>query len=133
MDDIFCLYFDEEIDQGIPSQPENIDEAIASFRKFNWQNEKAESAMKMLVFKSTDASEPAIFISSLTKDKWCVDTSILKRRPYLGPFFKKNIFRTFIDISRADTEKVLRELYTCSVSEFTALLERNESGEVFCT
>jgi len=131
MDDVYCLFFDEEIDQDMPLQPESAEEVVSVFRNFQWQSKSAESAMKLLVFKSSDASDPSLFISCLEKNKWCVDTSILKRRPYLGPFFKKTIFRTFIDLSKSDTEELLRIFYASSVGEFTALLENNESGEVF--
>ncbi|MBL4797931.1 MAG: hypothetical protein JKY50_11000 [Oleispira sp.] len=131
MDDIYCLFFDEEIDQDLPSQPENSEEAISIFRKFQWQNKHAESTMKLLIFKSSDGSDPSVFISCLTKDKWCVDTSILKRRQYLGPFFRKTIFRTFIDLGKSEVEELLRSFYGSSPGEFIALLERNESGEFF--
>jgi len=128
MNDVFCMFYDDELDQDVPLELANIVEAISAFTQFKWKNEQAESAMKLLIYRTTDDADPSLFISCLEPGMWCLDISLYQRRRYLGPFFKKNIYRGFMDLSQAESEKLIRLFCTAKVPELTAFLEKNESG-----
>jgi hypothetical protein len=130
MNDVFCMFYDDELDQDVPLEPANIAEAVAVFTKFNWKNEQAESVMKLLIYRSTDVGDPSLFISCLEEGMWCLDISLYQRRRYLGPFFKKNIHRSFMDLSQHESETLIRLFCTAPVPELTTFLEKNESGPV---
>jgi len=130
MNDVFCMFYDDELDQDVPFEPANIVEAISAFTQFKWKNEQEESAMKLLIYRTTDDADPSLFISCLEQGMWCLDISLYQRRRYLGPFFKKNIYRGFMDLSQIESEKLIRLFCTAKVPELTAFLEKNESGTV---
>ncbi|MFT4907912.1 MAG: hypothetical protein ACI978_001998 [Oleispira sp.] len=50
MEEIFCSYYDEEMEHDVPLQP-NLTEAISFFKNFVWENNNKDSTMKMLIFK----------------------------------------------------------------------------------
>lgn len=125
MDGIFCGYFDEEMEHDVPLQP-NLAEAISLFKSFDWKNKKLESAMKVLIFQIPDADDASLQISSLENNKWCVSAKVSNRRRFFGPFFKRDIFRIFIDFNKLATENLIRQFYQSSLSEFTALLKSGE-------
>lgn len=117
---VFCGYLDEEMDQDVPLTP-TLAEAISFFRNFIWENEKLESSMKILSFTILD--EAYLQISTLTENLWCVTASVSTRRRFLGPFFKRESFRIFLDINASETEKIIRLLYQDSLDELNELLK----------
>jgi hypothetical protein len=128
MNDVFCMFYDDELEQDVPLEPANIAQAVAVFTKFLWKNEQAESVMKMLIYKTTDACDPTLFISCLEEGMWCLDISLYQRRRFLGPFFRKNIHRSFMDLNKVESEKLIHAFCTLPASQLTILLEKNESG-----
>ncbi|MFT4764539.1 MAG: hypothetical protein ACI9OH_001634 [Oleispira sp.] len=117
---VFCGYLDEEMDQDVPLTP-TLAEAISFFRNFIWENEKSESSMKILSFTILD--EAYLQISTLTENLWCVTASVSTRRRFLGPFFKRESFRIFLDINASETENIIRLLYQDSLDELNELLK----------
>ena len=117
---VFCGYLDEEMDQDVPLTP-TLAEAISFFRNFIWENEKSESSMKILSFTILD--EAYLQISTLTENLWCVTASVSTRRRFLGPFFKRESFRIFLDINASETENIIRLLYQDSLNELNELLK----------
>jgi hypothetical protein len=111
---VFCGYLDEEMDQDVPLTP-TLAEAISFFRNFIWENEKSESSMKILSFTILD--EAYLQISTLTENLWCVTASVSTRRRFLGPFFKRESFRIFLDINASETENII------SLDELNELLK----------
>ena len=127
MENIFCGYYDEETEQDVPLQP-NISEAITFFKSFIWENENSESAMKILFFQALGDNEASLQISCLEKSLWCISTSVSIRRRFLGPFFKRNTFKIFIDKNEDETENIIRLFYDSSPHKFAAFL-KNSKGE----
>ena len=125
MENIFCGYYDEEAEQDVPLQP-NISEAITFFKGFIWGNESSESAMKILFFQSLGDNEASLQISCLEKSLWCISTSVSIRRRFLGPFFKRNTFKIFIDKNEDETENIIRLFYDSSPHEFAAFLKNSK-------
>lgn len=125
MDGIFCGYYDEEMEQDVPLQP-NLTEAISFFKNFIWENKNNESTMKVLLLQVPEADDTSLQISSLEKNKWCVSAKVSNRRRFLGPFFKRETFKIFIDKNELETEKLIRLFYKSTLSEFTELLKNNE-------
>lgn len=117
---VFCGYLDEEMDQDVPLTP-TLAEAISFFRNFIWENEKSESSMKILSFTILD--EAYLQISTLTENLWCVTASVSTRRRFLGPFFKRESFRIFLDINASETENIMHLLYQDSLDELNKLLK----------
>jgi hypothetical protein len=117
---VFCGYLDEEMDQDVPLTP-TLAEAISFFRNFIWENEKSESSMKILSFTILD--EAYLQISTLTENLWCVTASVSNRRRFLGPFFKRESFRIFLDINASETEDIIRLLYQDSLDELDEMLK----------
>jgi hypothetical protein len=117
---VFCGYLDEEMDQDVPLTP-TLTEAISFFRNFIWENEKPESSMKILSFTILD--EAYLQISTLTENLWCVTASVSTRRRFLGPFFKRESFRIFLDINASETENIIRLLYQDCLNELNELLK----------
>jgi hypothetical protein len=117
---VFCGYLDEEMDQDVPLTP-TLAEAISFFRNFIWENEKSESSMKILSFTILD--EAYLQISTLTENLWCVTASVSTRRRFLGPFFKRESFRIFLDINASETEDIIRLLYQDSLDELDEMLK----------
>ncbi|MFT4908404.1 MAG: hypothetical protein ACI978_002495 [Oleispira sp.] len=117
---VFCGYLDEEMDQDVPLTP-TLAEAISFFRNFIWENEKSESSMKILSFTILD--EAYLQISTLTENLWCVTASVSTRRRFLGPFFKRESFRIFLDINASETENIIRLLYQDNLNELNELLK----------
>jgi len=122
MQGVFCGYYDEEMEQDVPLQP-SLNEAILFFRNFKWENERAESTMKILMFQAPDKGDASLHLSSLEKDKWCISARVFNRRKFLGPFFKRDTFNLFIDKNAIDTEELIRLFYQKTLPELTALLE----------
>jgi len=122
MQGVFCGYYDEEMEQDVPLQP-SLNEAILFFRNFKWENERAESTMKILMFQAPDKGDASLHLSSLEKDKWCVSAQVFNRRKFLGAFLKRDTFNLFIDQNTIETEELIRLFYQNSLSEFTAFLE----------
>jgi hypothetical protein len=125
MDQVFCGYYDEEMEQDVPLQP-NLDEAITFFKNFIWDNKNVESAMKILFFQTPEDDEASLQISSLEKNQWCVSANVSKRRRFLGPFFKRDTFKIFIDKNKLETENIIRLFYQNSSNEFTTYLQCSE-------
>jgi len=125
MQGVFCGYYDEEMEQDVPLQP-SLNEAILFFRNFKWENERAESTMKILMFQAPNKGDASLHLSSLEKDKWCVSARVFNRRKFLGPFFKRDAFNLFIDKNAIETEELIRLFYQKSLPELTALIEANE-------
>ncbi len=117
---VFCGYLDEEIEQDVPLNP-TLAEAISFFHSFIWENEKSESSMKMLNFIIPDKAY--LNISSLIEDSWCVTASVSTRRRFLGPFFKRESFRIFLDINATETENLMRLFYQDDLNELDELLK----------
>ncbi|UJF21656.1 hypothetical protein [Shewanella sp. OMA3-2] len=124
MDGIFCGYYDEEIDQDVPMQP-TLDEALLLFKKFHWENEKTQSAMKVLMLQIPD--DASMHVSCLEKNKWCITANVSNRRRFFGPFFKRDTFHIFIDKNAIETEELIRLFYRNTLSEFTDLLKSSSS------
>jgi hypothetical protein len=108
------------MDQDVPLTP-TLAEAISFFRNFIWENEKSESSMKILSFTILD--EAYLQISTLTENLWCVTASVSTRRRFLGPFFKRESFRIFLDINASETENIIRLLYQDSLNELNEVLK----------
>ena len=125
MENIFCGYYDEETEQDVPLQP-NISEAITFFKSFTWENENSESAMKILFFQALGDNEASLQISCLEKSLWCISTSVSIRRRFLGPFFKRNTFKIFIDKNEDETESIIRLFYDSSPHKFAAFLKNSK-------
>ena len=125
MENIFCGYYDEETEQDVPLQP-NISEAITFFKSFIWENGNSESAMKILFFQALGDNEASLQISCLEKSLWCISTSVSIRRRFLGPFFKRNTFKIFIDKNEDETENIIRLFYDSSPHKFAAFLKNSK-------
>lgn len=125
MENVFCGYYDEETEQDVPLQP-NISEAITFFNNFIWENENSESAMKILFFQALGDNEASLQISCLEKSLWCISTSVSIRRRFLGPFFKRNTFKIFIDKNENETENIIRLFYDSSPHKFAAFLKNSK-------
>ncbi|TMO81250.1 hypothetical protein CWC16_04360 [Pseudoalteromonas sp. S3776] len=126
MENIFCGYYDEEMEQDVPLQP-NISEAITFFKDFIWENKNSESAMKILFLQALGDNEASLQISCLEKKLWCISTSVSIRRRFLGPFLKRNTFKVFIDKNEGGTENIIRKFYESSPNEFAEFLKSSES------
>ncbi|MEL0647060.1 hypothetical protein V6248_06465 [Pseudoalteromonas agarivorans] len=125
MENIFCGYYDEEMEQDVPLQP-NISEAITFFKDFIWENKNSESAMKILFLQALGDNEASLQISCLEKKLWCISTSVSIRRRFLGPFLKRNTFKVFIDKNEGETENIIRKFYESSPDEFVEFLKSSE-------
>ncbi|AZG73017.1 hypothetical protein [Shewanella livingstonensis] len=124
MEGIFCSYYDEEIDQDVPLQPD-LAEAISFFKGFIWENQNEESTMKMLILQATGSDEASLFISSLNKGKWEIGATASTRRRFLGPFFKRVTSESFIDNTERETLEFISFFYQKTLADFIALLEKN--------
>lgn len=122
MDQIYCCYYDEEMEQDVPLQP-NADEAILFFKNFIWENEDIASTMKTLSFQAPEDEQASLLINSLEKNKWCIYAQVSIKRRFLGPFFKRNISKIFIDEDELETEKIIRLFYENTPDEFTKFLQ----------
>lgn len=121
MDNIYCGYFDEELDQVVPIQP-TVNEAVDAFRNFIWKNEKAESHPKMLIF-SLHPDKTGMQILVCEGETWFVSALAATKRPYFGTFFKKETFHVFTDQTKTQTEEIIRLFYSSkSVDEFQRFL-----------
>ena len=125
MENIFCGYYDEEMEQDVPLQP-NISEAITFFKDFIWENKNSESAMKILFLQALGDNEASLQISCLEKKLWCISTNVSIRRRFLGPFLKRNTFKVFIDKNEGETENIIRKFYESSPDEFAEFLKSSE-------
>lgn len=128
MDRIFCTYHDEETEQDLGCQEPDLDEAIAAFRSFCWENVKPASSMKLLIFQTYGKEEASIWISApLETRRWDVMASANVRRRFLGPFFKRKTRRLFADSGAAEVENLINILFTYSLAEYVAFLDGNEA------
>ena len=64
MKGIYCGYYDEEMEQDVPLQP-SLTEAISFFKSFIWENESAESSMKVIILQIPDMDDDSLQISTL--------------------------------------------------------------------
>jgi hypothetical protein len=126
MEGICCGYYDEELDQDIPFEPDK-DEAIAAFRCFSWKNIKPSSKMKLLMFQTPGREQASLLVSSLEKDRWDVSASAYMCRRFLGPFFKKKKFRLFVDLCASEVEDLIEILFSYSLVEYAAFLDGAET------
>lgn len=124
MKEIFCSYYDEEIEQDVPVQPD-LAEAILFFKDFIWENQNEESTMKMLILQATGSEEASLFISSINKGKWQIGATASTRRRFLGPFFKRVTYESFIDKTETETIEFISIFYQKTLADFIALLQKN--------
>ncbi|GAB1621135.1 hypothetical protein AAOGI_11850 [Agarivorans albus] len=127
MNTVYCMYYDEELDQDVPLQP-TLKEAIAFFKSFKWENMNEDSAMKILSLRIIGGEESSLIISQLEKDSWEVSAHSKRRRAYCGPFFKRESQELFFDISKQEVERLITALYQLSIPEFSALLTENNQS-----
>lgn len=125
MEEIFCSYYDEEMEHDVPLQP-NLTEAISFFKNFVWENNNKDSTMKMLIFQTSGGYDASLFISSLNKNKWEVGATVSTRRRFLGPFFKRVTFESFIDKTEVEAIELISSFYQKTSTEFIALLKNNK-------
>lgn len=125
MEDVFCSYYDEEMEQDVPMQP-NLAEVILFFRGFVWQNKNKDSTMKMLILQTAGGDDASLFISSLEKNKWEVGAMASTKRRFLGPFFKRVTSESFVDKTEAEIIELITFFYQKTLSEFITLLKNNE-------
>ena len=124
MEEIFCSYYDEEIEQDVPLQPD-LAEAISFFKNFIWENKNEESTMKMLILQATGSDEASLFISSINKGKWEIGATASTRRRFFGPFFKRVTSKSFIDKTETETIELISIFYQKTLADFIALLQKN--------
>ena len=120
---VFCGYLDEEMEQDVPLTP-TLEEAISFFQNFIWENKNEESSMKMLNFAISNNAY--LNISSFIENSWCVTASISTRRRFLGPFFKRQSFRIFLDINASEIEDIIRLFYQDSLDELDKILQMRD-------
>ncbi len=125
MNQIFCGYYDEEMEQDVPLEP-TLDEAVSFFENFIWENKNSASALKIIFFQTSKADDAALQISYLAKNAWSISASASKRRRFLGPFFKRNIFKIFLDKNKLETKNIIRALYQNTSNDFVQYLECSE-------
>ena len=124
MKGVFCGYYDEESDQSIPMEP-TLDEAVLLFKTFRWENDREESAPKLLIFQNGDTDEASLSISKVDEDQWCISAAASTRRRFFGPFFKANRFKLFLNKTADEVEDLLRFFYQSSVIDVADLLKND--------
>jgi len=124
MENVFCSYYDEEIDQDVPLQP-NLAEAISFFKGFIWENKNESSTMKMLILQVSGADDASLFISSTIKGKCEIGATASTRRRFFGPFFKRVTSESFIDKTEAEIIEFISFFYQKTLAEFITLLSNN--------
>ncbi|RKF20272.1 hypothetical protein DBZ36_07470 [Alginatibacterium sediminis] len=125
MDDIYCAYFDEEIDQDVPSQP-TLDEALNLLHSFNWSKANSESAMKALMFQFGSTDNVLLSISKPQTELWICSMTVVKRRAFCGPFFRRKHYSVLIDITSAEVEEIVRLIYTTNLQTITEFVNQAE-------
>ncbi|CAM4269813.1 hypothetical protein [Pseudoalteromonas ostreae] len=125
MKGIYCGYYDEEMEQDVPLQP-SLTEAVSFFKSFIWENKSEESSMKVIILQIPDMDDASLQISTLEENKWCISAHVSNRRRFLGPFFKRNTFKIFIDKNELETIEIITSFYQNTLEEFTALLKSSK-------
>ena len=127
MENIWCMYHDDTGDQDMTIEP-TLDEALANFERFDWGNGEVGIGIKVLYFGIPNDSEPSIMITNNPLEPtWCVTTSMRIRRRFCGPFFKKIVTKTLMDIDRQAVNAVIRRFYEDTGEAYLHWLQEGEA------